>query len=95
MTSHVIDNANQRRFELPIPGGEGGIAAAYYRVENGRVVLTHTEVPQRFSGQGLGSQLAKGVFDAIRANGRKAVLKCPFMGAFAARHPEYSDIVDG
>jgi uncharacterized protein len=91
--TNVVDNPFQHRFELPIEGEE--IAAAYYRVENGRVVLTHTEVPQQFSGQGIGSRLARGVFDAIRASGRKAVLKCPFMGAFAARHPEYSDIVDG
>ena len=94
MLSDVIDNPAQHRFELPIDG-EGEIAAAYYRIENGRVILTHTEVPQQFSGQGIGSRLAKGVFDAIRASGRKAVLRCPFMGAFAARHPEYSDIVDG
>jgi hypothetical protein len=35
------------------------------------------------------------VFDAIRASGRKAVLKCSFMARFYAAHPEYSDIVDG
>ena len=31
----------------------------------------------------------------IRASGRKAVLRCPFMAAFYSRHPEYSDIVVG
>lgn len=94
MTDEVIDNPAHHRFELAIPGAEE-IAAAYYRLEDGRIVLTHTEVPQRFSGQGVGSRLARGVFDAIRASGRKAVLQCSFMDAFAARHPEYSDIVDG
>lgn len=94
MRTTVIDNPANHRFELPIEGEEE-IAAAYYRIENGRVVLTHTEVPQQFSGQGIGSRLARGVFEAIRASGRKAVLKCPFMSAFAARHPEYADIVDG
>lgn len=93
MKTAIIDNPAQHRFELPIEEDE--IAAAYYRIEDGRVVLTHTEVPQKYSGKGIGTELARGVFDAIRASGRKAVLKCPFMGAFAARHPEYSDIVDG
>ena len=51
MTSEVIDNTDQHRFELPIEEGE--IAAVYYRVEDGRVVLIHTEVPQQFSGQGI------------------------------------------
>ena len=70
-------------------------AEAHYRMKGDRIVLTHTIVPERFSGQGIGSQLARGVFDEIRASGRKVILVCPFMTAFYARHPEYSDIVDG
>lgn len=93
--SAVIDNPAESRFELPIDGGDGDIAAVYYRMEADRLILTHTEVPYQFSGQGIGSQLARGVFDAIRASGRKAVLRCSFMGAYYARHPEYSDIVVG
>jgi predicted GNAT family acetyltransferase len=30
------------------------------------VVLLHTEVPQRFSGQGVGSRLAQGVFEILK-----------------------------
>ena len=95
MDGAVTENAAQHRFELPIDGSDGDIAAAYYRLEDGVVVLTHTEVPFEYSGQGIGSRLARGVFDQLRASGRKAVLRCPFMGAFYARHPEYSDIVAG
>lgn len=93
--STVIDDPAEHRFELPIDGGDGEIAAAYYRIENGRVVLVHTEVPFQFSGQGIGSQLAQGVFEAIRARGGKVVLRCSFMAGYYARHPEYSDIVVG
>ena len=93
--SEVIENPERHRFELVIDGSEE-IAAAYYRINNdGNLVLTHTEVPSEFSGQGIGSKLARGVFEMIRASGRKAVLKCPFMGAFYSRHPEYFDIVVG
>lgn len=90
--STIIDNSVEHRFELQIEGSEE-VAAAYYRLEGDRVVLTHTMVPKRFSGQGLGSRLARGTFDAIRSSGGKAVLICPFMAAFYARHPEYADIV--
>jgi len=93
--STVIDNPAERRFELPIAASDGNIAAAYYRIEGGRFVLVHTEVPFQFSGQGIGSQLARGVFEEIRARGGKVVLRCSFMAGFYARHPEYSDIVDG
>lgn len=92
--SAVRDNPAEHRFELAIEGSEEP-AAAYYQIDGDQVTLTHTEVPQPFSGLGIGSELARGVFDAIRASGRKAVLRCSFMGGFYARHPEYSDIVDG
>jgi predicted GNAT family acetyltransferase len=58
-------------------------------------VFTHTEVPSQFAGQGIGTELARGALDLVRASGRKAVLRCPFMARFYATHPEYGDIVDG
>lgn len=91
----VIDKAAEHRFELPIEGSDGDIAAAYYRVEDGRFIFIHTEVPYRLIGQGTGSQRAGGVFEAIRASGGKVVLRCSFMGGYYARHSEYSDIVIG
>jgi predicted GNAT family acetyltransferase len=89
----VRENLEKHRFELPIE--EGAMALAYYTIENGQMVLTHTEVPSEYSGQGIASRLAKGTFELLRQSGRKAVLKCPFMGAFFARHPEYADVVAG
>lgn len=89
----VADNAAQHRFEMAI--APDAIAAVYYRVDGGRLVLIHTEVPSEFSGHGLATRLATGAMDLIRQSGRKAVLKCPFMANFFRTHPEYADIVDG
>ena len=89
----VEDHPAQGRFELAIEGSHE-IAAAYYRKRGDRIVLTHTIVPEAFSGRGIGSRLARGVFDQLRASGRKAILICPFMTAFYARHPDYADVVD-
>ncbi|HEY7386036.1 MAG TPA: GNAT family N-acetyltransferase [Beijerinckiaceae bacterium] len=91
MQAKVIDRPDRSRFELSL---EDDVAVAYYRVEGGRILLVHTEVPPRFSGQGIGSRLAQGVFDAVRASGRKVVAQCPFMAAYAGRHPEYADLLD-
>ena len=93
MDSEVRDNIAQHRFELPINGE--AMAVAYYKIEDGRVVLTHTEVPAEFSGQGIASRLARGIFELLRGSGRQAVLKCPFVGEYFARHPEYADVVAG
>lgn len=92
MDNPVVDRPDQNRFELAI-GDE--LALAYYRIEGDRIVLTHTEVPQALSGQGVGSRLAKGVFERIRASGRKVVPRCSFMAGWVSRHPEYNDIIDG
>lgn len=92
--AEVVDNPAQHRFELPIEGD--AIAAAYYRRdENGHLVLTHTEVPSEYGGRGLASTLARGLFDMARARGDKLVLKCPFMSAWFAKHPDYADVVAG
>jgi uncharacterized protein len=88
----IVDNVDMRRFEMPI--GDD-IAVSYYQVQDGRVVLLHTEVPQRFSGQGVGSRLAHAVFETLKARGRRVIAKCPFMSAYAAKHPQYLAMLDG
>ena len=91
--NEVHDNPVEHRFELAIDGSQE-IAAAYYSNGRNHLILTHTIVPERFSGKGIASALARGVFEELRASGRKAVLRCPFMAAYYARHPDYADIVD-
>ena len=92
--AQVFHNVGQHRFELPIEGE--AIAAAYYRRDDeGRFVLTHTEVPSEYEGRGLASALASGVFEIARAKTYKLVLRCEFMQGWCARHPEFGDVVDG
>jgi predicted GNAT family acetyltransferase len=93
MTDEIINNVSMHRYELPIIGD--AVAASYYRVEDGRIVLLHTEVPNEFGGQGIGKRLARAVFETLRAEGRRVIAKCPFMASYAARNPEYAAILDG
>jgi predicted GNAT family acetyltransferase len=90
----VIDAPATHRFELPV-GDE--VAAAYYAIEDGRMVFTHTEVPFAFSGQGYGSKLARGAFKEARSRGMHVIAKClfPFMAGCALEHPEDTVIPDG
>ncbi len=91
--SVVLDEAGQV-FILPIVDDAAG-RAYFRRDDDGHLVLTHTEVPEQFGGQGIASRLAKGIFDIARERGLRLVLKCPFMAAWYARHPEYDDVVAG
>jgi len=88
----VVENPEQNRFELAL---DGGTALVAYRRDGDRLVLVHTEVPAQFAGQGVGSRLAKGVFELIRASRRKAVVRCEFLKGWIAKHREYDDIIDG
>ena len=91
MDSQVRDNTEAQRFERQIH--DGMWAAAYYRLENGKFVFYDVEVPE-FASQGIGAALVQGVFNILRARGKKAVIKCSFMQSFLQAHPEYHDVVD-
>lgn len=93
MADEIVDNVPMRRYEMRI--ADDAIAASYYSIEDGRVVLRHTEVPSEYGGQGIGSRLARAIFERLKAEGRRVIAKCPFMAAFAARHPEYAAMLDG
>jgi len=85
----VSDNSAMSRFEMTC--GDA-IAFVEYRRAGDRVVLTHTEVPEALSGQGVGSKLVAGVLDCIRAQGMKVVAQCDFVKAFIRRHPGYQSL---
>ncbi len=89
----LVNNRSMSRYELPI--AQGVVAVAYYALEDGRVVLRHTEVPSEFSGQGIGKRLARAVFETLRAEGKRVIAKCPFMASYAARNPQYAAMLDG
>ena len=87
----VRDNPAENRYELRRGDDVAGFAA--YRVRDGVVVVTHSEVNRRFRGQGLGSRLAQGTLDGLRAQDAKVYPACPFFAKYVAEHPEYDDIV--
>ena len=44
-------------------------------------------------GQGIGSQLVRGLLEIARTQGLKVVAKCPFVAGYIAKHPEYADLL--
>jgi len=89
-TIEVVDAGD--RFEARTPDGVVAGFAAYVR-EPDAVIFTHTEVAPAFEGQGVGSALAAGALDQVRASGERVVPLCPFIKAYIARHREYQDLV--
>ena len=89
----TVRNAPEaERYEILVDGELAGFAE--YRGGGPMRALTHTEIDERFGGQGLGSRLITAVLDDIRGQGDHVLPLCPFVKAFLAEHREYLDLVE-
>jgi len=91
MDVQVQDNPAHHRFEVLADGELAGFAT--YRVRDGVVVVTHSEVDPAFRGHGLASELARQTLDTVRERGEKVVPACPFFADYVAKNPQWDDIV--
>lgn len=87
----VVDDREAGRFEVLVDGQVAGYAE--YRRRGPSVAFTHTVVEPGFEGRGVGSTLARGALDAVRAEGASVLPFCPFIRRWIERHPGYVDLV--
>jgi predicted GNAT family acetyltransferase len=84
-TAAVIDNEAASRFEAR---AGGHLAELDYRRNGHRLVLVHTEVPEKFEGQGVGGRLVAAAVARAARDGMVLVPLCPFARDWLQRHPE-------
>jgi uncharacterized protein len=87
----IRDNPEQNRFEAEL--GDGSFAIAEYELFPGRIVFTHTEVPPRHEGRGIGSALIRFALRSAREQGLKVVPVCPFFAAYIRKHAGEQDLL--
>ncbi len=87
---NVTNNSALNRFELPINGELGTLD---YCIENDTIFLKYVEVPPSARGKGFAAILCKAALDLTAERKLKAVIYCPYIAGFAARHPEYSHLI--
>ncbi|MDM7830289.1 GNAT family N-acetyltransferase [Cellulomonas edaphi] len=93
MTIDVVDVPEESRFEARGQDGEL-MGVAFYDVIGTTVAFTHTEVDEKYEGQGVAGQLVRAALDSVRAQGNRRVAPlCPYVKAWIARHPDYQDLV--
>lgn len=86
----IFNNKERQQFQVVI---DGELASLEYRLNEGKIVLMHTEVPESLGGRGIGSALAEYALNYARSNHLPVKVYCPFVAAYLKRHPEYQDIV--
>ena len=88
----VRDNPERHRFEIDL--GDGTFAIAEYTLRPGKIMFTHTEVPEAHEGKGIGKTLIRFALDAARDRGLKVIPICPFFAAYMQKHGEVQDLLD-
>jgi predicted GNAT family acetyltransferase len=84
--ARVERNAGKYRYELYV--GDKLAGFAQFHDSGNRMVFTHSEVDDAFSGHGFGTVLASGALDDAVARGKVIVPRCPFIAAYVRRHLE-------
>lgn len=87
----VIDDAEHSRFLYVEDGQEAQLA---YRAEDGRLVLTHTEVPDAFGGRGIAGRFMAAAVARAADRGETLAPWCPYTRRWLERHPDEAAAVD-
>lgn len=88
----VRDDPEGHRYVVEVDDEVAGFTV--YHVRAGRHLFVHTEIDPGHDGQGLGSKLARGALDDVKAQGGTIVPICPFIAGWVERHPEYQALGD-
>ncbi len=91
MDVKVVNNPEEHRYEVRADGELAGWTI--YRERPGLIVFVHTEIDERFEGQGLASQLIRTALDDARDRELQVLPFCPFVNGYIARHREYAELV--
>lgn len=86
----VINNEAERKFEIHL---KGEVAFLEYRFHKGDIALMHTLVPDKLSGNGLATILAKYALEYAKENNLPVLVYCPFVSGFLKKNPEYNSLV--
>jgi predicted GNAT family acetyltransferase len=74
-----MHNKTANRFELCLAGT---VAFVTYREEPGRIICTHTQVPDALSGRGIAAALTQQLLDYAAAHNLQVIPQCSYTKAY-------------
>jgi uncharacterized protein len=87
----VQHNERLGRYEALVDGRLVG--QADYRIEDGRMVMFHTEVDRRLGGQGIAGQMVESALRDARDQGLDVVPACSYVADYIERNPQHAELV--
>ena len=81
----ILDVPSENRFVLR---QDGATAELDYQVEDGRLVILHTGVPDAMSGHGVGGRLVRAAVARAARDHLTIVPLCPFTRRWLREHPD-------
>src|ERR1044072_1020741 len=82
--ARVARNDGKFRYELLVDGKLAGFAQ--FHESGNRVVFTHSEVDDAYSGRGLGKALAAGPVADVLGRAKVVLPLCPFIAAYLRKN---------
>lgn len=73
--------------------GERRVGVAEFDAQDGRWVITHTEVDPAYGGQGIARRLIEVLIEAARSSGAKIVPVCSYAEKMMRGKEEYTDVL--
>jgi uncharacterized protein len=87
----IADAPEHERYELSL-GGEV-VGFTLYHARPGLIAFVHTQVDERYQGQGLADRLIRFALEDARARDLEVLPFCPYVKAFIERNREFETLV--
>lgn len=88
------ESGSSGRYLGRIEGREGEGELTYSRMSPTKIIANHTGVDESLRGTGLAKALVERLVDDARREGLTIVPLCSYIKVQAARHPEWSDVME-
>ncbi|ORA27781.1 GNAT family N-acetyltransferase [Mycobacterium aquaticum] len=79
-------------YEITVDGEHAGLEA--YVDSGDQRIFYHTEIDDKFGGQGLAGELVSAALTDARAAGKRIVPVCPYVAKYVKQHHDFDDILD-
>lgn len=90
MSITIEHDASLGRFSALV---HGHLCVCDYRLRDGVMFMTHTEVAPELEGQGIASELVRAALAYAREHGLKVRPLCSYVQAYMRRHPEVQGLL--